>query len=196
MANEPRVFDPGAVWRSQPGEPYRLSVSEVNANVARLERRLPNKFVLTTNLFAYEIAAYGACFFLLDTFVERVVAMLIVAALAFSIMQVRLQSARRSTAINVMKVTRPSVEFYRDILERRRDFHLKRRFFARVTVFVTGPVVLSYGLGNYNRTTEPWLAIQSFAFVGVLILLVWLHTRRARDYELRIKELHLLEENL
>jgi hypothetical protein len=197
MANEPDVLDPGAVWRSVPAQPYRLSASEVNASVARLERRLPNKFVLTTDLFAFEIAAYGWCFLALDTFVERVVAMLIVGALAFSIMQVRLHAARRSsTAVNVMKVTRPSVEFYRDMLERRLDFHLKRRVLARLALFPIGAMVLTFGLRNYNRTTDPWLAIQAFAFVGVLVLLVWLQTRRARAYELRIKELNLLEGDL
>jgi hypothetical protein len=193
MANESPPNDRlQNVWQNQPSEGMRMSLDEIRRRAGKFHKK-----IFWGNVRTYLSCLVGVvfCGFGLWRFPDaltRVGIGLMLAGFLYLIWQVHRRGTARSLPADLGLAS--SLEFYKQELERQRDF-LRSVWLWYLAPLIPGPVVLTVAKARTNpdhlRHMGPSLTLALFALVYVS---VWIEKQRAaRRLQSQIDELNVLE---
>jgi len=174
------------LWKQQEQQHVRISPDELRKKSTRLQRRVRIGLVAGLLASAFVLVSFTNLALQMPDWPRRIGAGLTAIVGAYFIQQL-IQNRMRKTPADLSNSA--SVDFYRQELERQRDFHQGWRFWSRLAAFYPGYLLFCWGYA----VEEPASA-HSFAWIAVTVLIlgpvaIVLNLRKARIYQQRIDEI-------
>jgi hypothetical protein len=178
-----------ALWQTQSSERFHLSSEEIRMRIEVMNRKLRRR-----TIDGYLVCAAVAAFFIGWMFVgmntlQMTGAVLTIIGVGYLAWQIR-ANRFRSLSIDASD----TLEHLRRELTRQRDFHWGSRFWARMLLFVPGPLIFFAGFAQAHPEVITFIRIETISFIILALAAIPLNVRLARRYEKQIDALSRLQE--
>lgn len=193
MADNYSASDAPIAWREAPVESVALSSDALRKALKRVDSDVRNHAI---QMYVGALFNVISCVILLvisETVAQAIGATLACLGWGFAIVQVAVY--RRKAIAEIAGTTdKPSVDFYRAVLERQRDFHRGAAVWARFVALALGPAVFFVSTGWQERGGAALFAYSVAAvFVGLFALGIPVARRKADAFQKQIDALQLLQ---
>jgi hypothetical protein len=165
-----------------PDDKEAASIGALRRDAEKLRKSVHRRSVVGLGVTWAVVAAFSLIFFLFPNVWQRIGSALTVVGTAYMCIQLRMRPARVMPDMDETE----SLRFYRDELERQRDFHQGRWFWSRLAILLPGPLIFFVGFARaYPRlATFGWMELA--AFIIFCACAVPLNLGLARKYQRRI----------
>ncbi len=179
------------LWKELGSNPGPVSIDELRRSAQKVRKTVHWRSILGTGAALTVVASFSYFFFLSRNLWQHVGTALTVVGAAYMIVQLRMRPARVMPEMGATE----SIRFYRNELERQRDFHRGWWFWSRLVIFLPGPVIflVSVALTFPQAATFVWLELAAFVFF--VSMAVPLNLRLARKYQRQIDRLDALHKS-
>jgi hypothetical protein len=193
MTNEPELTDVKNVWQNQSVEGTTMSLEEIKEKIGQLRKKMRQRSVFFGLALLFMVVVCARLLFKAGNPFEGIGAALLIIGAGYVGYQLLLV---RKKPASVIRENEPpaSAVFYRNELERQRDFHRGLWLWSRVVIVVPGLLVLLIG-----RLIEHPEAVRQNSRMGAILVVMFIfavvsNLRRARKYQREINALDPLKE--
>jgi hypothetical protein len=165
--------------------PVPVSPDELRAEVRKLERGLSRRLVVGGGAALIVVVGFVVDFFVFRGALERIGSIMTIVGAGCLIGQILL---RRSRVIPDTAETE-CFRFYREEIERQRDFHRGWWLWSRIAAFLPGLFVFMVGVAKSYPQLAPLTWFQGATIPPLCALAVVLNLRLAQKYQRRIDAL-------
>jgi len=185
MADDYLPNDLKTLWTGLSANPVNISPDQLRKEAEKLRKGLRRRSIVGGGAAWIVIAAWTLFFFGFHDALQRIGSVLTVVGTLYMAVQLRVSPGRTMPDLGETDCMR----FYRNELERQRDFHRGTWFWSRLAAFVPGPTIWIVGFARAYPKIAPfiWLELAAFLILGALA--VPANLRLARTYQRRIDAL-------
>ena len=173
------------LWQELSVNPAPVSPDELRTEVGKLKKWLGRRFVIGGGAALIVVVAYIAFFVIFPNVWQRVGSAMTVLGAGYMIGQILLRRSRMMLDTAGTECLR----FYREELERQRDFHQGPWFWSRLVLILPGPLIFIVGFARNHPQWAPFLWFEAATFLAIAAIAVPLNLRLARKFQRRIDAL-------
>ena len=173
------------LWQELCVNPIPVPLDQLRAEAANLERGLVRRLVVGGGAALLVAVVFAAFFPVFPEISERIGALLTVVGAGYLAGQILLRHSRMTPDAAGTECLR----FYREELERQRDFHRGAWLWSRIAFILPGPLAFIVGLGQEYPKLAPLVWLHFATIPGALTFGAVLNLKLARKYQRRIDAL-------
>jgi hypothetical protein len=170
------------LWKELSTNPLQISPDQLRKEAEKLKAGLRKRTVIGGGAALIVIVGWTVFFFVFPNALQRIGSILTVAGAGYMLVQLRMRPARTMPDTGATDCMR----FYRDELERQRDFHRGKWFWSRLLIFLPGPLISFVGFARAYPKVAPFIRLELMAFLILGAIAIPLNLRLARKYQGRI----------
>lgn len=188
MSGDYLPSDLKAAWAELVERPSPISLEDLRKEAEKLQKGLGKRSLIGMAAGWTLVVAFSIVFFIFPSLLERMGSALIIAAVFYIFIQLRL---RRPQIPDIGQTA--SIRFYRLELERQRDFHRGSWFWSRLMILAPGPLIFPVGFAKSHPDLANFIWLEFAGTVILAVIAIPLNLRLARRYQRRIDALEASE---